>query len=131
MPLPTFAACAVLGAATPLFGSAGPLITSGIGLAVLALGAGIGLGWPHLNNFILTFTRAEERDMAASALSNVQMPAVAFGTAVAGLAGNFSGLKNARNQSALASSAFWLFILFAGVSLLAVLASLALIRRAD
>ncbi len=88
-----------MGAATPLFGSAGPLITSGIGLAVLALGAGIGLGWPHLNNFVLTFTRAEERDMAASALSTVQMSAVAFGTAVAGLAGNFSGLKDARNQS--------------------------------
>lgn len=127
-PLLTLASCLALGTATPLFEASGPLTAAAIGAALLALGAGIGTGWPHLNTFVLTYTRVEERDMAASALSTVQMFAVAFGTAVAGLVGNFSGLKEAQNQAALANSALWLFILFAGVSALAVLASRALIR---
>lgn len=128
-PVLTLLSCVALGAATPLFAAAGLPLTISIGIALLALGAGIGIGWPHLNTFILTFTGAEERDMAASALSTTQMFAVAFGTAVAGLVGNFTGLKDAPSQAALANSAIWLFVLFAGVSVLAVLASRALIRK--
>ncbi|MBT3143469.1 MULTISPECIES: MATE family efflux transporter [Roseobacteraceae] len=87
------------------------------------LGAGIGNVWPHLNTFILQLTDVGERDMAASALSTVQMYAVAFGTALAGLVGNLTGFNDASNLAHIANSAIWLFCLFGFAAALAVVAS--------
>lgn len=120
--------CLALGLATPMSDSAGPALTLVLSVALIGLGVGIGIGWPHLNTFILKFTDAGERDMAASALSTVQMFAVAFGTAVAGLVGNFTGLKEVGNTAAIANSSVWLFVTFAFVALLALFASRALVR---
>ncbi len=126
-PILMLIACAVLGMATPMFGIAGPAITLLLSGALIVLGVGIGSGWPHLNTFILQFTDENERDMAASALSTVQMFAVAFGTAAAGLVGNFTGFKEAGNLTTIANSAIWLFATFGLVAGVAVLASRALI----
>lgn len=126
-PILMMIACAALGTATPMFGIAGPAMTSLLSVALIALGVGIGTGWPHLNTFILQFTDEDERDMAASALSTVQMFAVAFGTAAAGLVGNFTGFNDAGNQATIANSAIWLFVTFGLVAGVAVLASRALI----
>ncbi|RBW57105.1 MFS transporter [Ruegeria sp. A3M17] len=121
-------ACIVLGVTTPMFGSAGSAMTTVLSFALILLGIGIGVGWPHLNTFILQFTDTDERDMAASALSTVQMFAVAFGTAVAGLVGNFTGFNETENLSGIANSAIWLFVTFGLVAALAILASRALIN---
>ncbi|WP_170334023.1 MFS transporter [Ruegeria arenilitoris] len=126
-PILMMIACVVLGAATPMFGNAGPAMTSLLSIALIVLGVGIGVGWPHLNTFILQFTDENERDMAASALSTVQMFAVAFGTAAAGLVGNFTGFNDAGNQLTIANSAIWLFVTFGLVAGVAVLASRPLI----
>lgn len=128
-PILLFLACLALGIVTPMFGQAGPVTTSLMALALIILGTGIGAGWPHLNTFVLKFTEEDERDMAASALSTIQMFAVAFGTAVAGLIGNLTGFRESDNPEALANSAIWLFLTFAIAALLAILASLALIRK--
>ncbi|KIC07519.1 MFS transporter [Leisingera sp. ANG-M1] len=125
-PVLMLAACTALAVFTPMSGSAGPALTLLLSLALIALGIGIGIGWPHLNTFILQFTSEGERDLAASALSTIQMFAVAFGTAVAGLTGNLTGFKETGNPAAIANSAIWLFATFAAVALLAVLASRAL-----
>jgi len=120
-------ACAALGVATPMFENAGSAMTLMLSVSLVVLGVGIGVGWPHLNTFILQFTDEDERDMAASALSTVQMFAVAFGTAAAGLVGNFTGFNEAENQTIIANSAIWLFATFALVACVAVLASRILI----
>lgn len=120
-------ACAALGVATPMFEDAGSAMTLMLSVSLVVLGVGIGVGWPHLNTFILQFTDEDERDMAASALSTVQMFAVAFGTAAAGLVGNFTGFNEAENQTIIANSAIWLFATFALVACVAVLASRILI----
>ncbi|WP_170330321.1 MFS transporter [Ruegeria arenilitoris] len=126
-PILMMIACVALGIATPMFENAGPAMTSLLSVALIVLGVGIGSGWPHLNTFILQFTDENERDMAASALSTVQMFAVAFGTATAGLVGNFTGFNDARNLTTIANSAVWLFVTFGLVAGVAVLASRALI----
>ncbi|GAA6192884.1 MATE family efflux transporter [Phaeobacter sp. NW0010-22] len=87
------------------------------------LGAGIGIVWPHLNTFILQLTDVGERDLAASALSTAQMYAVAFGTALAGLVGNLTGINDTSNLAHIANSAIWLFCLFGFAAALAVVAS--------
>ena len=64
-----------------------PTIVAGAGLAgllslaLIVVGAGIGLSWPHLNTFALQYTDDAEKENAASALSTIQMFAVSFGTA--------------------------------------------------
>ncbi len=126
-PILMMTACVALGTATPMFGIAGPAMTTLLAIALIVLGVGIGSGWPHLNTFILQFTDENERDMAASALSTVQMFAVAFGTAAAGLVGNFTGFNDAGNLTTIANSAVWLFVTFGLVAGVAVLASRALI----
>jgi hypothetical protein len=118
-----------LGLATPMFHLAGMAISVLLALALIILGVSIGIGWPHLNTFILQFTDADERDMAASALSTVQMSAVAYGTALAGLVGNLTGFNDAENIDRIANSAFWIFATFTGVSVLAVLACKSLIAK--
>ncbi len=126
-PILMMVACLVLGMATPMFRNSGLAMTSLLSLGLIVLGVGIGSGWPHLNTFILQFTDENERDMAASALSTVQMFAVAFGTAAAGLVGNFTGFNEAGNLTTIANSAVWLFVTFGLVAGVAVLASRALI----
>ena len=126
-PLLMTAVCIALGLSTPMFAQTGPALVTFMSIALIGLGVGIGLGWPHLNTFILQFTDPSERDMAASALSTVQMSAVAIGTAIAGLVGNFSGFNEVEDITRIANSAIWMFGCFSVVAAMAVLASKALI----
>ncbi len=128
-PLLIVAGSALLGYVTPMYAAAGPLLTGVMALALVLLGLGVGIGWPHLNTFVLQFTNEDERDMAASALSTVQMFAVAFGTAVAGLVANLSGFNSGGDTAGIARSAVWLFATFLLVATPAILASRALIAR--
>ena len=128
-PLLMVTGSALLGYATPMHVASGPLLTVVMSLALVVLGAGVGTGWPHLNSFVLQFTDEQERDMAASALSTIQMFSVAFGTAVAGLVANLSGFKSGGDIGSIANSAVWLFAIFVLVATPAILASRALIAR--
>ena len=118
-PLAMVTGMLILAAGTPQYGSADLDLVLLIALALVLVGVGIGLGWPHINTFALQFTEAEERETAASALSTVQMFAVAFGTAVAGLVTNMSGFNQTDNIDGIANSAGWLFVTFAVSSVLA------------
>lgn len=122
-------ACVVLGVATPVYGLEGAAMTILLAVALILLGVGIGIGWPHLNTFILQLTDPSERDMAASALSTMQMFSVAFGTSLAGLVGNLTGFNAVGEMSRIANSAFWMFALFSGAAVVATIASRALISR--
>lgn len=129
-PLLMVAGSALLGYATPMHAASGPVLTVVMALSLVLLGTGVGIGWPHLNTFVLQFTEADERDMAASALSTIQMFAVAFGTAVAGLMANMSGFRGGEIDS-IANSAVWLFATFVLVAIPAILASRALNARLE
>ncbi|WP_271272379.1 MFS transporter [Aliamphritea hakodatensis] len=104
----------------PAFTHTDTLMIALISLALIAVGAGVGIGWPHLSTFALKFSPAEDADIAGSALSTVQQFAIAFGAALAGIVVNLAGF-NDPGQTAVADSAYWLYLCFAGVALFAML----------
>lgn len=117
----------VLAIATPMYGSSGAVLATVLSFALVLVGAGIGLSWPHLNTFALQFTDASEKENAASALSTIQMFAVSFGTAVAGLVANLAGFNTRNDLDATANSSIWLFATFGAVAVVAVFVSRSLI----
>ena len=117
-PVMLLVATIILALTTPLFESAGGALTLILALALILVGAGIGISWPHLNTFALQFTDAGEKENAAAALSTIQMFAVSFGTAVAGVVANLSGFNTHNDPVATATSSVWLFATFACVGLL-------------
>lgn len=127
-PFVMLAGTLVLATATPMYGAAGPLLSTVLSLALVLLGAGIGLSWPHLNTFALQFTDASEKENAASALSTIQMFAVSFGTAVAGLVANMTGFNTIDDPEATANSSVWLFATFAAMAVMAIFTSRLLIN---
>lgn len=117
----------VLAAATPAYAATGAGLAGLLSVALIVVGAGIGLSWPHLNTFALQFTDASEKENAASALSTIQMFAVSFGTAAAGLVANQTGFNTRDNIEATANSSAWLFLTFSLMAVLALFASRSLI----
>ncbi|MEM9633686.1 MAG: MFS transporter [Pseudomonadota bacterium] len=126
-PVVMLAGTLALALATPMHAAAGAGLTTVLALALILVGVGIGVSWPHLNTFALQFTDEAEKENAASALSTIQMFAVSFGTAVAGLVANLSGFNNKNDIGATANSSIWLFVTFAGVAVLSAVASRSLI----
>lgn len=78
-------------------------------LALLLIGVGIGITWPHLLTGILRSTPPDEQGLAATAITMVQQFATAFGAALAGLIVNLAGLTDPGGAVGAASAARWLF----------------------
>lgn len=89
------------------------MVLTVVTLALICIGAGIGIGWPHLGVFALHLTPDDDKENAASALATVQTFAVAFGTALAGLIAISTGFNSTDGTAGIANSAFWLFSSFA------------------
>ena len=64
-------------------GTLPPLIP--IGIALLLLGLGIGISWPHISTRLLRAAPEGERDLTSASISMVQLFASGFGAAVAGV----------------------------------------------
>lgn len=126
-PVVMLAGTLLLAIATPMYGSAGTTLAAVLSFALILVGAGIGMSWPHLNTFALQFTDVSEKENAASALSTIQMFAVSFGTAVAGLVANLSGFNTRNDLDATANSSIWLFATFAIMAVLAAVVGRSLI----
>jgi predicted MFS family arabinose efflux permease len=62
--------------------------------ALLCIGFGVGIGWPHLLTGIMKAARADEQDLASASMTTVQLLATATGAAVAGLITNLAGLAH-------------------------------------
>ena len=86
----------------------GSLLSSAVSLALV--GAGIGMGWAHLASKVFGLAPHDERDLAASSVSTVQLIATAFGSAFAGMVANLAGLTVFGFEAAAAR---WLFGSFA------------------
>ncbi|MGB3353082.1 MAG: MFS transporter [Mycobacterium sp.] len=80
-------------------------------------GAGIGIAWPHLSAWAMSkVDDPAEGPAAAAAINTVQVISAAFGAALAGVVVNLTDIGDA-------TAARWLFLSFAGLATLAVVAS--------
>lgn len=134
----------ILGAGLQLAGTLSLALTlarhnpeTGIGLMVAVaagiflLGAGVGLGWAHLVALVLRLARDDEKDRASTAITIMQSLGSGFGAASAGVVANSTGLIDPGGTAGNVSAAFWLFLLFALPSCLALTAGLFLKRRLE
>lgn len=97
------------------------------GLALAGVGAGVGVGWPHLLTRVLRLAPAGEGGLASAAITTVQLYGMAIGAAIAGLVANAAGLTAPGGVVGAQSAAVWLFASFA----LAPAAAAWLARRAS
>ncbi|SMF62554.1 Predicted arabinose efflux permease, MFS family [Pseudomonas sp. LAIL14HWK12:I11] len=109
--------------------SAGGWLTiTPICLALVAIGLGVGLAWPHLLTRVFQVASAGEQGLAAASITTVQLFATALGAALAGMVANLAGLTDPGGIEGTASAASWLFGVFALAPLLALFAAQRVVR---
>ncbi|BBA95733.1 hypothetical protein RVR_719 [Actinacidiphila reveromycinica] len=120
--------------AGPVFSLAGPVglflagpahsgavaAVAAVGAALLLLGWGIGMAWPHLLTLVLRLTPEADQDLAGSSVTTIQLAATAFGSALAGTIANAIGFSGGEGAGGLSGTARWMFGLFALAPLAAV-----------
>jgi len=100
-------------------GSAGTwLALMPICVALVAIGLGVGLAWPHLLTHVLKAARPDEQELAGASITTIQLLATATGAALAGLVANAGGLIEPGGMTGTANAARWLFGMFALAPLL-------------
>lgn len=82
-------------------------------VALAAIGLGVGMVWPHVLNAIMHSADKDDADVAASAITTVQLYGMAVGAALVGLVANAMGVSTQTEPGALGYGAIWLFGLFA------------------
>ncbi|WP_025127327.1 MFS transporter [Pseudomonas sp. PH1b] len=87
-------------------------------LAMLLVGTGIGLAWPHLLSRVLENAAADQKELAGASITTVQLVATALGAALAGMIVNLAGLGSSAGVAGAGQAAAWLFGLYAVVSAL-------------
>jgi MFS family permease len=81
---------------------------SAMGVGLAAIGAGIGLCWPHLGAAVFAHAPEDERDLASASITTVIMVGNAFGSALGGMVTNVADVAQTPSHAAS-----WLFALFA------------------
>ncbi|MDE1147864.1 MAG: MFS transporter [Azospirillaceae bacterium] len=94
-------------------------------IALLLMGAGVGLGWAHLVAGVLKRAGGVEQDKASAAIATVQSLGGAFGTAMAGVVANSAGLVTPGGTVGDLSAVHWLYLAMPVPAALAFLVSLA------
>lgn len=89
-------------------------------VALLAIGLGTGMAWPHLLTGVLKAARANDQELAAASITTIQLFATAIGAALAGMVANAGGLIDPGGVPGTANAARWLFVVFAFAPLLCV-----------
>lgn len=92
-----------------------------LGLALAAVGFGVGVGWPHLLTRVMALARPGEENLASTSITTVQLYGMAVGSALAGLVANAAGLTDPGGPAGAQSAAVWLFASFALAPALAAL----------
>jgi MFS family permease len=120
---PLFVLAGLLGLAfmvpEPVYGSGTGFVL--ICLLLVFIGAGIGMGWSHILTQVLSSASKGEEEKASASISTVQLLGTAFGSAIAGLVANFSGITSPGGIPGAQNAAFWLFSVFALTPLLALM----------
>ncbi|MGO1161095.1 MFS transporter [Brucella pseudogrignonensis] len=97
-------------------------------LAMIIVGFGVGMTWPHLLTRIFKRADAADQNLASASLTTVQLFTTAMGAALAGMVANLAGLSNPGGVAGTANAALWLFSGFAIMSGIALLSAIALVR---
>lgn len=82
-------------------------------LALTGAGFGVGLCWPHLLTRVLQLANPAQENLASSAITSVQLYAMAVGAALAGLVSNAAGISHVDGVAGASNAAYWLLIGFA------------------
>ena len=96
-----------------------PMTTAGkgilfcYGLALLGVGFGIGLAWPHLLTRVFSSAPEGEETLTSSSVTTVQLYATALAAALAGVVTNAAGIADVSDLQGAQSAARMLFGLFA------------------
>ena len=112
----------------PLHGGGDWALLLPICISLLLVGFGIGLAWPSLVTRDDQNAPAPEQDLAAGGMTTVQLFAIAFGTACAGMVANFAGISDPGGIGGATRAAFWLAGLFALAPALCILVAIKVIR---
>ena len=97
-------------------------------LALVAIGLGVGLAWPHLLTRVFQAAPAGEQDLTSASITTVQLFATALGAALAGMVANLAGLTEPGGIAGTMSAAGWLFWVFALAPVIGVFTALRVIR---
>ena len=103
----------------PLHGQGDLVLVAPICAGLLLVGFGIGIAWPGLVTRIYQNAPATEQDLAAGGMTTVQLFAIAFGTALAGMVANLAGLVTPGGVAGASAAALALAGVFAIAPLLA------------
>lgn len=103
------------------------LVPACIGL--VSVGLGIGFTWPHLVTQVFQAAPASEHDLAAAAITTVQLSAAALGAAAAGMVANLAGIAQPGGIAGASNAAVWLFGLFAIAPVLCIFTARRAVRR--
>lgn len=94
------------------------LISSNLNLvltsaSLLAVGAGIGMCWPHLLTTVFALSPRGEEELTSSSVTTVQLIASSFEAALAGLITNLGGIINPGGVAGAVTASFYLYGFFA------------------
>jgi MFS family permease len=99
-----------------------------IAIALVVMGFGMGILWPHLMGRIFEAAPPGEKDVTTAAITMAQLFASGLGAAIGGLIVNTVGLARATGPAHVLPPAFWLYGLFALVPPLGIVLTQRLIR---
>ncbi|WP_376710046.1 MFS transporter [Pseudochrobactrum lubricantis] len=95
----------------------------------IAVGCGVGMTWPHLLTRVLKVAPTDEKDLASTAITTVQLFSAGLGAAMAGMVTSLGGLTVPGGIAGTSSAAFWLFLSFGVGPLLAFLCASRMVKR--
>ncbi|UNM97056.1 MFS transporter [Ignatzschineria rhizosphaerae] len=81
-------------------------------LALLGIGFGIGLVWPHLLNLVFISAPKGEEAITSSSVTTVQLYATALAAALVGLVANQAGMVTIGGIEGAKQASNWLFMIF-------------------
>jgi MFS family permease len=121
-PLLVLAGLAILAALVPVSSENGWPIMA-ISAALVMIGLGIGIAWPHLVTNVFREVPCYDKGLAASSITTVQLFATAVGAAIGGMLVNMGGIIDPGRTSGASSAAFWLFLVFLAAPALALIST--------
>jgi MFS family permease len=120
-PVFTFAGMATLAILVPPASGGSWVVLVPICGALICVGFGIGIGWPHLLTRVLKTVRPGEQDTASASLTTLQLLATALGAAMAGMVANLAGFADPGGVIGISHAARWLLTGFALAPALAIM----------
>ncbi|HHV70321.1 MFS transporter [Brucella intermedia] len=127
-PVLALAGLVLLAIFLPIHGNGNWSLLAPVCLGLILIGFGIGLAWPSLVTRVYQSAPPTEQDLAAGGMTTVQLFAIAFGTACAGMVANFAGIAVPGGVEGAANASLWLSVIFALAPAIAVAVAFKVIR---